>query len=98
MTDELIKEDKPTIIKLADGKEYELTPLNLNMMIEIEDKFEEPLTQLLDVGKVKVIRYLLFVMLKPKHPDMTEEKVGKFVTAEILNEAVKSITTSIGNA
>lgn len=96
MTDKLLREDKPTTLKLGDGKEYELTPLNLNMMIEIEDKFGEPLAQLFDAGKVKVIRYLLFVMLKPKYPDMTEKKVGESVTAEILNKVGGSIAKDIG--
>ena len=48
-------------IKLADVIEYNLKPLNLKMMEEIEDKFGETWDKLVGNITTKVLRYLLYV-------------------------------------
>jgi len=60
-------------IKLADGKEYELKPLNLNIWADTEDKFGEPYFQLISSGRVKPMRYVVWLRLKDKYPELTEE-------------------------
>lgn len=68
-------------VKLNDGKEYELSPMNLNILAELEDKFEQPLDELFSKGRLSFIRYLLFMRLKKNYPELdTEEKVGELVT------------------
>ena len=39
MSEELIKEDKPQVIKLGEG-EYTLSPLTLNVMVGLEEEFD----------------------------------------------------------
>ena len=77
-------------IILADGIEYELTILNLNMLGEIEETLNIPLAELGELlktpGKVpiKVIRKIIWLSLCEKCPEMTEDGFGKLVTAEII--------------
>lgn len=79
-------------IKLADGIEYTMKPFNLNMMEEVEDKFEESWDELIGKMRARVLKYLLYVCLKSDHPELTEQKVGELVTAEILTDAYKVAT------
>ncbi len=82
---------KPAIdrIKLADGGTYTLSPINLNVMVEVEDAFNEPIAKLLESGAVKPIRYILYLRLRRDYPDMTEEQVGALVDADVLVEIGK---------
>jgi len=89
----LLSTPQPKTIKLADGNEYTLKPFNLNMMEEVEDKFGESWDELTGKLRAKVLRYVLYVSLKPNHPELTEKKIGELVTADILANAY---TTAIG--
>jgi len=71
-------------ITLADGKEYELAPLNLNMMVEIEDEFGESFDAVLKGNRAKPVRFLLYLRLKEKYPDMTVEKLGGLIDISVL--------------
>ena len=72
-------------IKLNDGNEYELTPINLNIMAELEEKFDKPLDQLYEKSGMRFVRFLLYLRLKNKYPEFdSEEKVGALVTPDIL--------------
>ena len=83
----ILAEESPKTIRLADGNEYTLSPFNLNMMEEVEDKFGEAWDDLIGKVRAKVLRYLLYVCLKPNHPELTEQKIGELVTTEILAQA-----------
>ena len=72
-------------ITLADGKEYALAPLNVNMMADIEEKFDKSISELFSgTMRIKVLRALLFARIEPGCPDMTEEKLGKLITDTVL--------------
>jgi hypothetical protein len=72
----LAKTEELSKIVLKDGKEYTLAPLDLNTLVDIEDKFDKPLSELLKEGRLKVIRYILFKRLHPNYPELTEDKLG----------------------
>lgn len=72
-------------VVLADGKEYQLAPLNVNMLAEIEEKFDKGIDELFSgTIRMKVLRALLFVRIHPGYPDMTEEKLGDLLTDDVL--------------
>ena len=90
-TTNLALEPKMDKIKLSDGREYELSPMNINIYAELEDRFEQPLDELFAKGKLSFIRHLLFLRLKKNYPEFdTEEKVGELVTS------LKMVTGNIG--
>jgi len=86
----------PKTIKLADGNEYQLAVLNLNLMVGIEEELGDKFAKLFEEGNAKNIRYLLYAVLKVNHPELTVEKVGELVTAQILTEAYEKITEMMG--
>jgi hypothetical protein len=72
-------------ITLGDGKEYQLAPLNVNMMAGIEEKFDKSMSELFSGSvRMKVLRALLFARLQAGCPDMTEEKLGELITDDVL--------------
>lgn len=72
-------------VTLADGKVYELANLDLNMLCEFEDAYpDKAAADLIGTGKLKYIRYLILLRLKPNYPDMTIEQVGKLITLDVL--------------
>ena len=80
----LAQPPKVNTIILADGKEYQLSPLNVNMMADIEDKFDKSLDELITPPiRMKTLRALLFARIQP-NCDMTEEQLGKLLTDDVL--------------
>ncbi len=70
-------------IKLADGRLWRLKPLNLNMLMEVEEKCGK--FDMATAASMKLLRYILFVRLKPyADGGLTEEQVGELVDAEVL--------------
>lgn len=81
----LALEPKMDKVKLNDGNEYELTPINLNILAELEEKFDKPMEELYEKSKFGFIRYLLYLRLRGKYPEFdSEKKVGELVTPDIL--------------
>ncbi len=75
-----------TII-LADGKEYKLEPLDLNMLCIIEEKAGLSPFKVLGDGKLSTARLVLYLRLHGNYPELIEEEVGHLVTMDILIKA-----------
>lgn len=91
-TRNLALEPKMDKITLSDGKEYELSPMNINILAELEDKFEKPLDELFSKGRLSFIRLILFLRLKKGYPELdTEEKVGELVTLKMVSGLLDKI-------
>ena len=61
------------------GAEYTISPITLNDLISIEDEGIEQ-------DSMKGVRFLLYLSLVKKHPNMTQEKIGDLVTMENIND------------
>ena len=67
-------------IKLNDGKEYQLIPVDVKRLSDIEDKFDKPFYELFTTGRVKPLRYMLYLRLTDKYPEIdSEEKLGSLM-------------------
>ena len=79
------KEHKPYTLVLGDGNRYELGPLTMNIMEEVETKFNQQWSELFSKKAVRIgtIKYTLWCILKRKYPDMTEEATGDLITAKV---------------
>lgn len=70
------------ILKLGD-KEYRLSPLNLNVMADIEESFGCSLMKLgkeLEKRQAITLRKLIHILLKEEYPDITLSEIGKSIT------------------
>jgi len=81
----------PDIAKmvLADGKEYELAPVDLNMLVKVEDEFNCPFVEALSGNRIKPIRFFLYLRLKENYPELTLETVGKLANATVLENTTQ---------
>ena len=82
-TKNLALEPKMDKIKLSDGKEYELSPMNINILAELEDKFEQPLDDLFAEGRFSFVRLLLFLRLRKNY--LILQKIMNLITGVILS-------------
>lgn len=92
-----IPNEKELKITLANGQEYKLRPLNLNTMSAIEEQFGLDFPVLLQSSRMVVYRALLYQMLHDNYPDLTEERVGQLVTADLLESVAAVITEQMSN-
>jgi len=68
-------------IKLGE-KEYRLSPLNLNVLADIEEGFDcsiDKVGKMLDKKRASALRKLVHILLKEEYPDMTLEKIGGLI-------------------
>ena len=79
-------------VVLGDGETYTLSVLDVNMMEAVEEEFDKTWAELFEKPRVKAIKAMLHQILLPNYPDMTNEQVGKLVTAKTLPALVGVIT------
>lgn len=75
--DELVKKDKKYIIKI-EGKEYELSPINWNVLSGIEDELGCDIAGIIPLLKKSLYKstlILTWVLLRDKFP-LTKEQIG----------------------
>ena len=77
----------------ADGKTYTVRPLTLDGLIAIEERFTlESIEQAFDTERLQLhksvnLRFLLWIVLRAAHPDLTEEQTGRIIDVQILPAA-----------
>lgn len=72
------------------GKDYQLSPLNLNVLADIEEGFDCSVAEMgpkLEKRHASTLRKLLYILLKDQYPEMTLTKVGELITLSNLGEA-----------
>ncbi len=84
---DILSQEKPRYIKLADGKDYEIPPVNLTTLANIEK------TMGFGLGKISgkmmeepatTLRLVLFALLKESNPKLELEETGKLITLEVM--------------
>ena len=73
-----------------DGKELELKSLDINQLIEVEDRFGS-LIKLQDTKEIplKLVRFVAFLALRPHVQGLTEEQVGSKLDLDTIGCIVK---------
>ena len=87
----MILSNPETTITLADGEEYKLKSLNMNMMEEVEEKFDSTWSELMSQPRMKVLKYSLWLRMKDSHPKLKLNELGELVTVDILIKAYEGI-------
>jgi len=80
-------------IKLGE-KDYQLSPLNLNVLADIEETFGCSLLKLgkeLDKRQAITLRKLLFIFLKEQYPEITLTEIGKSITPSNMPAILKDL-------
>lgn len=70
---------------------------DLNALVMIEERTGlNMFTDALEIKSARHVRAFLWALLRHEDPDLTEEQVGSFITAENLNEISGAITRAFG--
>ena len=90
----ILAEEKPKTLKLSDGKDYKLPPIDMTTLANIEKSMGFGLGRLqakLEDETMTTMRALIYALLKEEQPDLDIDAVGRLIT---LNE-ISSISGTI---
>jgi len=93
MTKNILGTPEKKIIKLGEN-EYRLSPLNLNVLADIEEGFDcsiDKVGKMLDKKRASALRKLVYILLKQEYPDMTLEKIGGFIDLSNMAEISEAL-------
>jgi hypothetical protein len=94
--DELLKNETYTL-KLGE-KEYEVSPVNLNILAAIEQEFGCGIGELqnkFNEKQASTLRSLAYVMLKSKNPELTKELIGDNIGIGNIQEVAEKLFSVI---
>ena len=83
----ILAEEKPKYLKLADGKEYEIPALNLTTLANVEKTMGFGLGQLQDrmaAETATTLRLVIHALLKETNPKLDLEETGKLITFDVM--------------
>ncbi len=75
-------------------KDYQLSPLNLNVLADIEDEFDcgiEKIGKALSKKGMSTMRKLIHILLKREYPDMSLEKIGDLVDLNNMTDVSEAL-------
>ena len=91
----ILVEEKPKSIKLSDGKEYILPPIDLTTLANIEKTMGFGLSQLatkIETETMSVLRLLIYALLKENYPDLSAEQTGRLITLKEIKDLSKTLS------
>jgi len=94
------EDDKGTTLELG-GKQYTLSPINLNVLIGVEEELGCSLTEIGEEyrkNEAKVLRTWVWLLLRENHPELTKEDVGRLIglsdlarVAEVVHDGIMRV-------
>ncbi len=96
METNILAQEKPKTIKLADGKEYTLPPIDLTTLANIEKTMGFGLGKFslkLETETMTTLRVLVYALLKENYPELTLEQVGHLITLKEIASLSETIST-----
>lgn len=91
----ILAEEQPQYLTLADGKNYEIPPMNLTTLANIEQTIGFGLGRLQEKmvdETATTLRLVIYALLKEANSKLELEEVGKLVTLEVM----KNVSTVLG--
>ncbi len=80
---DILETEKPKVLKLADGKDYQLPPIDMTTLANIEKTMGFGLGRLqykLENETMTTMRSLIYALLKEEQPELNIDKVGHLIT------------------
>ena len=91
----VLAEEKPKYLTLADGKDYEIPALHLTTLANIEKTMGFGLGRLqskLENETMTTMRALIYALLKEEQPDLNIDKVGRLITLKEISSISGTIS------
>ena len=96
METNILAQEKSKTIKLADGKDYTLPPIDMTTLANIEKTMGFGLgkfTSKMENEPMTTLRALVYALLKENQPELTIEQTGHLVTLKEINILAETIST-----
>lgn len=91
----ILVEAQPKVLKLADGKEYKLPPIDMTTLANIEKTMGFGLGRLqtkLENETMTTMRSLIYALLKEEQPNLDIDKVGRLITLKEMSSISSTIS------
>ena len=91
----IMAEEKPKTLTLADGKEYKLPAINLTTLANVEQTMGFGLGKLgdkLENETITTMRSLIFALLKEEQPELDIDTVGSLITLKEMSTVSETIS------
>ncbi len=95
METNILAQEKPKTVKLADGKEYILPPIDMTTLANIEKVMGFGLGRFaakVETETMTTLRALVYALLKENHPELTLEGVGHLITLKEIKDLSETIS------
>ena len=92
----ILAQEKPKSIKLADGKDYTLPPIDMTTLANIEKTMGFGLGRFaskMESETMTTLRALVYALLKENHPELTLDGVGHLITLKEITALSETIST-----
>lgn len=97
--EKLLETPKGKVITLADGKDYQLSPLDLNMLCNLEEEFdcdiEDIQVKMMEGRKGNTFRRLLWIFLRAGYPELSKTDIGKLVPLAGMEATLKELMAAL---
>ncbi len=91
VTINMIEQQKGVDVVLGDGKTYQLPVLDANIMEGVEDDFDLSWEEVWSKPRTKILKIVVYHLLKPTNPNITREEVGALLTVKAQSNVSKII-------
>ena len=91
----ILAQEKPKSVILADGKEYTLPPIDMTTLANIEKAMGFGLGRFaakLELEPMTTLRALVYALLKESHPSLTLEQTGRLITLKEIKSLAETIS------
>jgi len=91
----ILAEEKPKSVKLADGKEYMMPPIDMTTLANIEKTMGFGLGRFalkIETETMTTMRVLIYALLKENYPELTLDGVGHLITLKEMKELSNTIS------
>ena len=95
VTVNMTQEQKGADVILGDGKTYHLPIIDANIMEAIEEQFDKSWAELFEKPRTKILKYIVYYLLKPSNPNITLSDVGALLTIKAQANVSKAIVKLI---
>ncbi len=95
METNILATEKPKTVKLADGKDYTLPPIDLTTLANIEQTMGFGLGTFatkMESETMTTLRSLVYALLKENHPELTIEQTGHLITLKEIKDLSETIS------
>lgn len=90
----ILAQEKPKTVKLADGKEYTLPPIDMTTLANMVRTIGFSLSKIpakMESEDMPTIQLIIYALLKENHPELTIEQSGRLVTLKEIGQLSQTI-------